>query len=475
MNFRIIISAALLASLLPVGSAYAQNGVLTLADARAKALEQNKEIKKANVTVEQTGYDVKTYKSNYFPRLTLVALDAYSSSKGDFTIQGGNLPIYSWNPAAGQYVPNVIPQEDGSFKLSQYAMFPDKTIDYKIKNVFNGGIQLKQPLYMGGKITAAYNMAKLGHRMAKDNIRLTESEVLVRTDEAYSQAVRAKELAQVAQSYKALLTELRKNVESAVKHGMKTRNDQLKVQVKLNEAELSIQKAENAYRLARMNLSQIMGYDQLSYDFDVVSPTDEMNLGGNATVQEVLAAPSIDSRPEVTLLETKTRLSSEQVKLAKSEFLPNLALLGGASYTNGIEVAGRKLMNNISGYVGVTLNVPILTFGERGSKIRSAKAKHQLAELEEKDLHEKMQLELLQCQNNYNEAQTELQLCQHSLEQAAENMRLTQKQYDVGLEPLSELLDAQALWQSCSANLVEARCQLLLSQTKLLKAAGQLK
>ena len=474
MKFHIIINATVLCSLFSVATAQAQNQVLTLAEARAKALEQNKEIKKANLTVEQTGYDVKTYKSNYFPRVSLVAIDAYSSSQGDFTIQGGNLPIYTWNPSTGQYVPNVMPQEDGTYKMTQYAMFPDKTIEYKIKNIFNAGIQLKQPLYMGGKITAAYNMAKLGHQMAKDNIRLTESEVLVRTDEAYSQAVRAKELAQVAQSYKALLTELQKNVESAVKHGMKSRNDQLKVQVKLNEAELSIQKAENAYRLARMNLSQIMGYDQLNYDYDVVSP-DSLSIEPNTLVQDVLNAPNINSRPEVTLLQSKTTLSSEQVKLAKSEFMPNLALLGGASYTNGIEVAGRKLIDKISGYVGVTLNIPILTFGERGSKIRSAKAKHQLAEMEEQDLHEKMQLELMQCQNNYNEAQTELQLCQHSLEQAKENMRLTRKQYDVGLEPLSELLDAQALWQSCSANLVEARCQLQLAETKLLKAAGQLK
>ncbi len=474
MKFHIIINATVLCSLFSVATAQAQNQVLTLAEARTKALEQNKEIKKANLTVEQTGYDVKTYKSNYFPRVSLVAIDAYSSSQGDFTIQGGNLPIYTWNPSTGQYVPNVMPQEDGTYKMTQYAMFPDKTIEYKIKNIFNAGIQLKQPLYMGGKITAAYNMAKLGHQMAKDNIRLTESEVLVRTDEAYSQAVRAKELAQVAQSYKALLTELQKNVESAVKHGMKTRNDQLKVQVKLNEAELSIQKAENAYRLARMNLSQIMGYDQLNYDYDVVSP-DSLSIEPNTLVQDVLNAPNINSRPEVTLLQSKTTLSSKQVKLAKSEFMPNLALLGGASYTNGIEVAGRKLIDKISGYVGVTLNIPILTFGERGSKIRSAKAKHQLAEMEEQDLHEKMQLELMQCQNNYNEAQTELQLCQHSLEQAKENMRLTRKQYDVGLEPLSELLDAQALWQSCSANLVEARCQLQLAETKLLKAAGQLK
>ena len=57
--------------------------------------------------------------------------------------------------------------------------------------------------------------------------------------------VRAKELGKVAQSYKALLDELMKNVEGAFRHGMKTRNDVMKVQVKLNEATLSIQKANN--------------------------------------------------------------------------------------------------------------------------------------------------------------------------------------------------------------------------------------
>ena len=73
MKFHIIINATVLCSLFSVAKAQAQNQVLTLAEARAKALEQNKEIKKANLTVEQTGYDVKTYKSNYFPRVSLVA------------------------------------------------------------------------------------------------------------------------------------------------------------------------------------------------------------------------------------------------------------------------------------------------------------------------------------------------------------------------------------------------------------------
>ena len=58
----------------------------------------------------------------------------------------------------------------------------------------------------------------------------------------------------VADAYHAVLTELKNNVESAYKHGLKPQNDVLKVQVKLNESELGIRKAENALRLATMNL-----------------------------------------------------------------------------------------------------------------------------------------------------------------------------------------------------------------------------
>lgn len=48
-------------------------------------------------------------------------------------------------------------------------------------------------------------------------------------------------------------------MESAHKHGLKPQNDVLKVQVKLNESELNIRKADNALRLATMNLCHYIG------------------------------------------------------------------------------------------------------------------------------------------------------------------------------------------------------------------------
>ena len=96
------------------------------------------------------------------------------------------------------------------------------------------------------------------------NETLTATEVILKTDQAYALVVKAKEMKTVADTYHAVLAELQKNVESAYKHGLKPQNDVLKVQVKLNESELGIRKAENALRLAKcLTYAQFFGFLQL--------------------------------------------------------------------------------------------------------------------------------------------------------------------------------------------------------------------
>lgn len=452
----------------PLASTNAQEPTsITLVQARHQALERNKDIAKSKLTLEQTRYDAKAYKTNFFPRINVTLADLYSTNKGDFTIAGGHLPIYMMNPATGTYVPNVTMGADGNYILNQYADFPSQKIDYKVGNVLLGSVSLTQPLYMGGKITAAYRMASRGAEMADENIRLTESQVIVETDEAYMQAVLARKLADVARSYKQLLDELTKNVESAVAHGMKTRNDLLKVQVKSGEAELAIQRAEGAIRLSTMNLCHIMGLPlntPLELNDDVLSD----DIPATATIENL----SVDARPEAGILQAKTDIARLQVKLTKSEYLPQLALFAGYTYANGIKILGDKFLDSGSAAVGATMKLPIVTFGERTYKARSAKARYQIAQTEQQNLTKKMQLELAQAINNFSEAQTELDITLRNKEQAEENMRLARQQYDVGTEPLSELLDAQAGWQQASADHLRAKCQLQISYTKLLKAQG---
>ena len=441
---------------------------LTIEQCRKMAVEHNRQLASARVQRQKTDFDLLAMKANYLPKLDFNAFDLANTMSGSLATQSSMLPVF-----------------DMASQIAGMAEFPAMTVDYSMHNLFGASLMLTQPIYMGGKITAGYNMTKIGQRIADENIRLTEGEVRVKVDEAYAMAVKAREMVDVAKSYETLLQELMKNVESAVRHGMRTRNDQMKVQVKLNQARLAITRADNAYDLARMNLCQIIGMP-LDLRPSVAKP-DVSSM----VMSEVLSASAdsvqVLSRPEYAMLQEKTELARQQVKLARSEFLPQLAAFatGGYSYGGKVSVDAtssvggqvnmydKTLIDKFSGAIGVTLSVPIYHFGERKGKIRSAKASLQMAQLDLDDNRERMALELSQACNTLKEQMTALEIARLSVEQAEENLRLSRSAYDSGVETLSDHLEAQSLWQSALADEIDARAQLIVALSKWRKAAGK--
>ena len=429
---------------------------LTLGQCRQLALDNNKRMAAANKQTQAASYLQKSYKGNFFPNFMASGTGLYSSANGTFGIPGGNLPTFVLD-ATGQPTPN------GGF-----AYFPGIDLNYKIRTVWMGGIQVEQPIFMGGKILAAYRMATLGKQMALLNETLTASEVILETDQAYALMVKAQEMNKVAKSYNSVLEELMKNVQSAYKHGLKSKNDVLKVQVKLNESELAIRKAENALRLANMNLCHLIGKPltetlQVSDDF----PTIEQHL--ETQIHDITA------RPEYGLLNKQVDMAKQKVKLSKSELLPQIGIRGSYDYIHGLKINEQTLFDKGSYSVMLNVTVPIFHFGERINKVRAAKAQLGQTRIEQADLNEKMLLELTQAANNLDEAKLEAALADRSLEQADENRRISRGEYDAGLEPLSDHLEAQALWQQAYETKVDAHFQLYLNYIKYLKAAGHLK
>ncbi len=436
------------------GSLVAQE-TLSLDQCREMALKYNKEMAASAKQTEQASFMVKSFRGNFFPNITASATGIYSNAAGGLGIPGGKLPTFL-PVSADQFLPN-----------NGFAYFPGIDIKYDVEDVYVAGIQLEQPLYMGGKIRAAYNMAKLSKEMALKNETLTATEVILKTSQAYALVVKANEMKQVAEKYHAVLQELMKNVESAHRHGLKSQNDVLKVQVKLNESELNIRKAENALRLATMNLCHYIGKPldsiiQVSDDFPSV---DE---------QMPIQISDVSARPEYAILDKQVHIAQQQVKLNRSEMLPKVGIKGMYNYIDGFKVNDQKLFNDGSFAVLLNVSVPIYHFGERHNKVRAAKAKLIQSRLQQENLNEQMLLELTQAANNFDEARLESQLADRSLQQAEENMRVSQKQYEVGLETLSDHLEAQTLWQQAYEVFVDTRFQQYISYIAYQKAAGSL-
>ncbi len=457
-----------------VATARAQT-VLTLEKCREMAVENNKQAAAARLQQQKTAFDLRSVRANFLPKISGYGYYLYSSNNLGYDFKGAYLPTYT--PGTdGSLVPNILTDQfgqpvigaDGRPIFSQYAAIPPMSLEMKINGLYTVGVRLEQPVYMGGKVRSSYKMARLGVELADLNVQQTRAEVVLKSDEAYWQYVKVCEQLKSAESYRTLVEALEKKVKDAVETGMASRNDLLKVEVRLNEARLLVSKAENGCTLARMNLCHVIGLPLVTK----VEASDTFSDDREFSFAEI--AGDISDRPEYKLLDRDVALKEQRERFVRSEFLPQLGVAVTYGYSHGLNLGGDPLLAS-AGVSGVaSLSVPIFHWGEGRNKVRSARADTELSRTKQEEMEELMQLEEAKYRFSVNDAVRQVELTRKSLEQAAENLKVSGDQYELGMETLVNYLEAQTQWQKAVTDLIDARAELSLSKTRYLKAVGKL-
>ena len=439
-----LMTAALL--LLPAAAtAQPQKRFLTLEQCRSIALDSSAILRSARLTEEKTALDRKAVITNFLPKFSAYGLYLWTSSSFDYDFSGGALPIYK-----------------------------KMTLSVDLANTFTAGVSVTQPVFMGGKIISGYRMADIGTEMAGLNSRLKASEVIVSVDEAYWLYVKTCRLMETAESFRGTVDSMYHFVQNAIDVGMATSTDLLKVEVQRNNAELSLAKARNGQRLAMMNLCHILGLpltaeievDQSGFDLDSTGLIPDMELSG--------ATDSIENRPDYLLLEQQAELKRRNVDFVRSDFLPQLGVMASYGYTYGLKLQDEVLLNQAGFTVMATLRVPIFAWGEGWLKVQSAKKEHEMAVTELEQLSGLMELEMAKCRYAVTEAALQAQMARTSLESAETNLKVCRDQYELGMETLVNVLEAQTQWSQCSSSWIEAVADYRLACTRYLKAIGKL-
>lgn len=448
---------------------------LDLQKCRSMALENSKKMAIAGQQAVKANYDKKVYRANFFPKISAMGMYAYMQKEYSFKIDGGYLPTFVPD-ASGQLKPNYLIHPatgkpvvgaDGTPIFNQYAFMPDIALSLGLDNAYTVGGVLEQPLYMGGKVRSAFRMASIGADMAYLNVRYNRAEVITEADGAYWQYLKVKELVLSALKYKEVVGELVKNLTDAYQTGMAFRNDLLKAQVKFNEAELLLQKARHGETLAAMNLCRIIGVDLHSS----LQIRDSLQDGLTPGILE--GNPDITGRPEYNLLEKEIELKKKQVDLTRSDFLPQLGVSASYGYTDGIALNGES--DGMSSFMAiVSLKVPVFHWSEGRNKIKSARSEQTISELKRADMIQLMQLETARARFNVEDAASRVEMTRKSLLQAEENLIVSKNRYEVGMENLTNYMEAQAQWQKAWSDWIDAKSELRLSETQYLKATGRL-
>lgn len=474
MRKLLIIVAVLLS--VSQSECFAQEIVLNLQKCREMAVENSKKMQVAAEQQKKAGYDWKSYRANFLPKISGSGLYAYMHKKMNYKIDGGYLPVYQ-SSDVGQAIPlnsmqlgpdgKPVMGPDGLPLFKQYAFLPDIELALGLRNVYSVGVMLEQPVYMGGKVRSAFKMASIGKEMAELNVHSSRAQVLTESDEAYWQYVRVKEQLKSAEKYLEVVSELVKNVTDAIETGMASQNDLLKAQVKQNEAELLVSKANNGVALSRMNLCRVIGVDLYSQ----VDVND--SLCAESTLNLLDMGNDITARPEYNLLEKQVELKSKEVALTRADFLPQLGVSASYAYGDGISLNGES--DGVASFAAVaSLKIPIYHWGEGRNKVKAVKAEQEMARLQQEELSQMMQLEVAKTRFNVEDAAARVKMTEKSLSQAEENLQVSRNRYEVGMETITNYMEAQAQWQKAWSDAIDARAELRLSETYYLKATGKL-
>ncbi len=454
---------------------------LTLDSCKRLALEHNREMHIAHLGEQKAKATLWAMRTNFLPKLSAQGFMFYSETgyQKDFSVPPFKLGKFLNPQLLGKLPPSLLQQLPPTLLptlqqkvlpalAQQEVRLPSFSLDFQPKDSYFGSINLDQPIFMGGKILAGHSMAKIGSRVAHFKRELKEDEVLYQTEEAFWLYVKAQELQRVALDYQKTIKEVKRLTENAVQAGMRTKNDELKVEVELSKAELKIEQAKHAVRLALMNLNQIIGRD-LNEDLVISYDLDDYKLESSS--DEEL---DVTARKEYALLKEKVELKKQEKRLIRSDFLPHIGVRGSYAYARGGQLNDHLLVDKGGFSAMLTVSVPLFRWGEGIQKVKAARLEQEIAQEELKHFSERMTLELQQKLNVYNEMLLEVQLSERVLAKAKEHKRVMRNRYNAGLEKMVDYMEAETIYSKASADLIISKTKLALAHTALLKARGLL-
>lgn len=467
--------------------------VLTLEDCRQMAISHNKTLQIAQENVKAANELKRAAFTQFFPNFSANGTYTWNEKNLSLLSEDKYLPVYnmsangtpnyagswnnSWTMVNGSPVPldatgtpfNPKTNPD-KIMWKNYALLPKDAMEFDIQNVFAGSVGFVQPLFMGGKIAELYKIAKYGENLAEAQKANKEHELMIEVDEAYWRVVSLENKIKLAKEYRNLVAKVEENVKVMIEEGVATKAEALKVRVKLNEADVTVARAENGLSLSRMALNQLCGLP-----LEAIYALNDENLGKETIVPQLIPLEqALQNRPEVTALTQLQNIAKSNEKLMLSRFLPTIALSGNYLVTNPNVYNGYE--NEFGGMfsVGVVAHVPLFHFGDKIHTLNAAKTQSRIATMQLEETKEKMQLQIKQTSYKVAESLKKQITTQDNVEQADENLKYATDGFEEGVISSTDLLGAQTAWLSAKSDNIDALIEVRLCDLYLQKSQGTL-
>ncbi len=338
------------------------------------------------------------------------------------------------------------------------------------------GVTAMQPLFAGGQIVNGNKLAKIGVEVSKLQRNLSQNEVVLRTEQYYWQMVLLKEKLHTLDQLDRQLDRVQQDAQNAVEAGVRNRNDLLQVQLRRNEVSTSRIQVANALSVSGDLLAQMMGLppgtvdvaNRFSTESDITqSGVDEYPLPESPQQYYQPEEACLALTSEYQLLGKQIDAERLQYRIAVGKNLPSVAVGGGYMYNNVMDMSQNRFIGML------TVSVPISSWWGGSHNMKRQKVQIANAENDKRNQSEMLVIRMRKAWNDLNDAYRQVFIAQESIAQSEENLRLNTDYYEAGTVSISDLLDAQTLFQQSRDKYVESLTDYEVKKREYLQATGR--
>lgn len=333
-------------------------------------------------------------------------------------------------------------------------------------------VDAQQTIYAGGAIDAGIKMAELGVEQAALGMALNEQNQRFVALSQYLDLQKIAHRQQVLESNIALTQKLIDNIREKHDQGVALKNDITRYELQMETLRLNLVKLQNTRSILNHQLCNTLCISNTM----MIEPTDDaattlFNKEGEAHWQEAATAVN----PQLQMAGVNEQMALQQVKLAKSELLPKVAIVAQNNFNGPITFELPPVDKNLNiWYVGVGVKYSLSSLFKSNKKLSQARLQHQAATQQKAVAAEQLNNQVQAAYTNYLQSYIELETQQKSVQLAQENYQVVNDRYLNQLALITDMIDASNMKLDAELSEADARINIAYAYYKMKFIAGNL-
>ena len=332
-------------------------------------------------------------------------------------------------------------------------------------------LEAQQMVYAGGAIDAGIRMAELQRDMAVVGQRQSSNAQRFLALGQYLDLYKIQNRMQVMQQNIELTGRLIDDIRAKHEQGMALKNDVTRYELQMENLRLSLRKLQDQQVVLNHQLCNTLGL------------TDVTILPDTAIVAQALGSDNEDhwqqtaltSSPLMEQSQLSTQMAEQQLKLAKSELLPKVAVVAADNFSGPFIYDIPPIDKNINyWYVGVGVKYPISSLFKQNKKVQQARIGIQRSQEHQRVTAETLDNQVQQAYTLYQQSYADLDTQRKSVELARQNYQVVSDRYLNQLALITDMLDASNIRLNAELQEVDARINIVYAYYKMKYISGTL-